>query len=582
MEFAMDDLIEQLLSSARNGDVDQVKRIVRELLFKLEKGDILTPPQVFSSVDVLTAKLRLFELAADLAETCERACPDDQGVIRSIALRTTAQALIEERRWGGALTILKQAETENASDFERLSALGQQGRIHKERADWFKKFGPEAPNLQLEAQQACIKAYRKAYDGAKQWLSTPPQTLEEAKDAFDTGLARIWRWAGANLISRLPETDEACQKIADELAYGFTLKPFYVTCDPENHAVLGSAYWALGKKTESIQCYQEMLHREDCALGELERTHRDFKRHRDPDNPENAAVQKDLRNLLLGLKAQIAKRDVGRILLEKADVRQLLDASKDTELAKNWKLEWLSKGIVASTPVAGVYELDKLEAGPQGTGFLARAGDIYGEALPPELDNADTLIFITCNHLISSDNRRKSRLNDSESLHFKEVKARLKLHQTPDDDDVEFQFTHILFENLYEWDLCILLIEDSSKLKGLSPIELGKDWRNELPTGASDAAGYRPPGAYVVGHPQGNDLSVLLDSMLVASTEDRQSGGLKISKLHYRTRTFGGHSGSPVFNHDWQVVAMHQARDRLKKSGEGLTIESIKQAVQRK
>ena len=54
---------------------------------------------------------------------------------------------------------------------------------------------------------------------------------------------------------------------------------------------------------------------------------------------------------------------------------------------------------------------------------------------------------------------------------------------------------------------------------------------------------------FVIGHPGGGGLS-LGDSQMLASNAD---------KMHYRTPTEGGSSGSPVFNQNWELLAIHHA-----------------------
>ena len=57
----------------------------------------------------------------------------------------------------------------------------------------------------------------------------------------------------------------------------------------------------------------------------------------------------------------------------------------------------------------------------------------------------------------------------------------------------------------------------------------------------------------VLGHPGGGTLSFsIADNELL----DYEDTGFK---LHYRTPTEGGSSGSPVFNQEWRLIGLHHA-----------------------
>ena len=60
---------------------------------------------------------------------------------------------------------------------------------------------------------------------------------------------------------------------------------------------------------------------------------------------------------------------------------------------------------------------------------------------------------------------------------------------------------------------------------------------------------------YIVQHPQGEPLKLCLDTEAIISVNSNRT------RVRYRTNTEGGSSGSPCFNKDWQLVALHHAGD---------------------
>ena len=75
---------------------------------------------------------------------------------------------------------------------------------------------------------------------------------------------------------------------------------------------------------------------------------------------------------------------------------------------------------------------------------------------------------------------------------------------------------------------------------------------------------------YIIQHPAGRPKEVVLRNNDVLRVRDRV--------VHYRADTEGGSSGSPVFNEDWQLVALHHAGWREggdKAVNEGVSIPAI-------
>jgi hypothetical protein len=91
-----------------------------------------------------------------------------------------------------------------------------------------------------------------------------------------------------------------------------------------------------------------------------------------------------------------------------------------------------------------------------------------------------------------------------------------------------------------------------------------------------------PPKTYIIGHPEGRaEVMLSVRDNLLLDADDR--------RVHYRTPTLGGSSGSPVFDEFWQVIALHhrglRRMPRLHDKGEtypaneGIWFERIVEAI---
>jgi V8-like Glu-specific endopeptidase len=64
----------------------------------------------------------------------------------------------------------------------------------------------------------------------------------------------------------------------------------------------------------------------------------------------------------------------------------------------------------------------------------------------------------------------------------------------------------------------------------------------------------------VIGYPGGRDLSFSFEDNELLDHEGPPGGHPPIPgvcRVHYRAPTEGGSSGSPVFNDQWEVIALH-------------------------
>lgn len=88
---------------------------------------------------------------------------------------------------------------------------------------------------------------------------------------------------------------------------------------------------------------------------------------------------------------------------------------------------------------------------------------------------------------------------------------------------------------------------------------------------------------FIIGHPKGGGLMFSLqDNQLLAIADPPDF------RVHYRTPTEPGSSGSPVFNHDWELIALHHAGsaslrrisgDGTYEANEGVSIREIVAAL---
>jgi hypothetical protein len=134
--------------------------------------------------------------------------------------------------------------------------------------------------------------------------------------------------------------------------------------------------------------------------------------------------------------------------------------------------------------------------------------------------------------------------------------------------DQEFALGKVLFHSPPEA-LDVTVAELAAPVAPKTPYPLAP----VLPVAGSEAQ------VRVIGHPSGGGLSLSVNRLL-----DHEA-----PRLHYRTATEGGSSGSPVFNQNWQLIGLHHAggdaMPRLKgqpgtyQANEGIWIQAIRAAM---
>jgi hypothetical protein len=192
-----------------------------------------------------------------------------------------------------------------------------------------------------------------------------------------------------------------------------------------------------------------------------------------------------------------------------------------------------------------------------GTGFVV-PGELLG--LKPEKE----FVLVTNAHVISEEESERNRgsLHPSEAVVTFAAMPNISPNQ-------EFQIKKIVYSSGREA-LDVTLLQLSPNIPGntiypVAPVPPARDSKAQV---------------RVIGHPSGRGLSLSVNELL-----DHQS-----PRIHYRTATEGGSSGSPVFNQEWKLIALHHAggqsvpklngKDGSYQANEGILIGAIRQSIE--
>jgi hypothetical protein len=260
-------------------------------------------------------------------------------------------------------------------------------------------------------------------------------------------------------------------------------------------------------------------------------------------------------SLLPLLRVATLDRSGGEVELQADDIKNEMRRVQDDHLQATFADEravpfgWYRKGLERCISVCRIEDdYDR----PAGTGFVVRGGDF-----DPEL--GDRLCILTNDHVVSE--------HDAKAIPPDRAYARFHA--------IEGSPRVVINEVLWrsgraELDAALLSVVDD-----LLPPEA-----RPYPFATTALEDTQDRKIFVIGHPQGGALSIsLYDNLLLDCNE---------IFVHYRSPTHPGSSGSPVFNHDWELVALHHAGHALTakldgsgtyEANEGIQIETIRVAA---
>ena len=420
--------------------------------------------------------------------------------------RQYAQALIDQGMLTAASAVLTPLAIEAAGTREGDEARGLLGRVYKQL---FVAGG----GTNVDALQRAITAYAAIYK--------------------ENRARNIWH--GINVVALLARATRDRFAVNCDLDAASTAEELLATIAAAEDDNFGSSDpWLTATALESLVALER--------YGDAEQRAIQYSSFGTADSFEIGSTLRQLeeiwqlndssdpgRSLLPLLRCALMQRDGASLLRDPraiAQERANLAAAAAVTLEKRFgdtkskTLRWYRDGLDRAAAIARIEQMGRGE----GTGWLVRASDLFDAALPD-------LLLVTNAHVICDPKSPRAGAFAPDQV---EANFQIAGHVTALDADV-------LWCN-HDVDCTVLRIKTPPP--NVPP----------LPVSRRKVEVWKPPQRmYVIGYPGGRDIEFSLQDNRLLDCDD--------SRLHYRTPTEGGNSGSPVFDEAWNVVGLHHGGD---------------------
>jgi Trypsin-like peptidase domain/Tetratricopeptide Repeats-Sensor len=527
----------------RDGVGQQCEELIRHLFLRPDEY----PEEDARPILQNLRKNRYFDLMQRVADAFLQG-GDKSPIVR----RLYAQALIDQSILAAALHVLRPLalETVNNNQDEYAEAYGLIGRAYKQRY---------------------MDAYR--YEVRSFELSRNQQNLAEAINAYSTVYnldKEKFIWQGVNMVAllcraekdgvrlnghRRPKQDAEyiAQEILDQVnelnnndkagAWDFaTAAEAFLALEKFDDALLWLEKYVADSKVDAFQCASTLRQFEEVWRLNVK------------EEPGS--------HLLPMLNNALLIREGGRVEFSPQNVSAHFTGSGEFKTDKTYEkvfgtdsfmgLEAYRLGLERCRAIALIRMLG--ESRGFGTGFLIRGAELHPSY-------GDELLLMTNAHVIS---------DDPNSIRPGEVEASFEAL-----DGVKCGVEKVLWSSPpTQCDATLLRLnmsdETATLLKQVAPYPVVKE-----PPVRNDK-----DRVCIIGHPGGAGLSLSLQDNLLLDYDAQ--------KMHYRTPTENGSSGSPVFNKQWKLVGLHHKGDshmpKLHGTGayeanEGIRISAIIEAL---
>jgi len=463
--------------------------------------------------------------------------------------RLYVQALLDQGNFTAALQVIERliADTEGTDSAENAEAKGLMGRAYKQ--------------LYVNATAPAVKRNQK-------WL-------DEAATAY-YGPYRLepksYAWHGINVVAvayrgvrdNVPLTTPGFPlpaTLAQEILDQIETKDATDNADHWDYATAIEACVALGKLKDALNWARKYVKYQKADVFEFSSTLRQLVEVWGLPRALSAEDKRTEEAILSLLRATILEREGGQVEQSGEAIRAELIGLKSTDLEKVFgvdrffSLDWYRRGLIRC---AGVARIGLEPTRGVGTGFLLK-----GATLNPRL--GDELYLLTNSHVVSP--------GPEGSMAMRPADAIVTFEGLPGAEHQSWTVKDLIFNSpIRELDVSLLRLDRT--VPGVEPYPIAP----ALP----DRDGARR--AYVVGHPLGGGVSFSLQDNLLLDWDRRL--------VHYRTPTEPGSSGSPVFDDQWRLIAIHHAgRSGIRKlngkpgtyeANEGINILAVVEEIRQK
>jgi Trypsin-like peptidase domain/MAP3K TRAFs-binding domain len=452
------------------------------------------------------------------------------------AIRTAyTQALLDQGNLVAAVAVLERLERDTAGqDYEQAVARGLLGRAYKQM---YLSAGPAAPKRRRLFLERALAQYRDVYrESRRRWhgINTVALLVRAGRDGIDLQGEHDPR-AEAQATAR--EILDAIDGLGDEAT----------TWD---YGIAVEACLALDESDAALRRLNSYLAVEESAF-ELASTLRQLTEvwGLDAATPLVSVLKAALLDDTEATSVVVGSSDIGAATraAEQPDpgFEKLLGAERFESL------RWFQTALERCRGVARIE--DSLE-GPVGSAFLVDGASIH-PGFPP-------VVIVTNAHVISPES---SLAHDRARVTFRAL----------EDANASYGIARILWSSPpQELDTTVMELDGRPAEATAAPIARRRPQLDVSP----------PPRTYIIGHPSGADQVML-------SVADNQLLDADEVRVHYRTPTMGGSSGSPVFNRSWELIAVHHSGSaqmpRLHGKGgtypanEGIWLERVAAEVKR-